>query len=518
MIANEANAPAAVVSRAIRICPGAPRWAGRVARVNGAGVALLGVVVLLGWLLDNREIKRGLPGLADMKANTALGFVVAGAALWATASAGCKLRHSVRTAGALLIMALGLATSLEYAAEVNLGIDELLFLDPRGSLAWGLPPGRMALASAFAFVMVGCSLLLLRGRATVLAQLLACATVLTALFSLAGYLCREVAITGGSPYTSLALHTAAGFTALAFGLLAAAPPRGPVAVLMSDTRSGTLARLLLPAALGVTLGLGGLGAAGQRAGWYGPVYGIVLFALTTATLLVGVIWYITHLALASEEAARESGDQVRRLNEALERRVAERTAALEAATTALRQEIDERQRVEEKRQREGDRYRSLVLASAQIVWTTTPEGRVTEDSPSWSAFTGQAYHEWKEWGWLDAVHTEDRAGAAAAWAEAVARRGLYKTEYRLRGRRRVPPHAGARRAGGRGGPKHSRVGGHLHRHHRTARGGGAVARGQGGGGGGQPGQERVPGEHEPRDPHAHERHPRHDGADPRLRR
>ena len=41
--------------------------------------------------------------------------------------------------------------------------------------------------------------------------------------------------------------------------------------------------------------------------------------------------------------------------------------------------------------------------------------------------------------------------------------------------------------------------------------------GQGGGRGGQPGQERVPGQHEPRDPHADERHHRHDRAGPRHR-
>ena len=44
-----------------------------------------------------------------------------------------------------------------------------------------------------------------------------------------------------------------------------------------------------------------------------------------------------------------------------------------------------------------------------------------------------------------------------------------------------------------------------------------LRRGQGGGRGGQPGQERVPGQHEPRDPHADERHPRHDRAGPRHR-
>ena len=39
-----------------------------------------------------------------------------------------------------------------------------------------------------------------------------------------------------------------------------------------------------------------------------------------------------------------------------------------------------------------------------------------------------------------------------------------------------------------------------------------LAAGEGGGGGGQPGQGRVPGQRQPRDPHPHERDPRHDRA------
>ena len=57
--------------------------------------------------------------------------------------------------------------------------------------------------------------------------------------------------------------------------------------------------------------------------------------------------------------------------------------------------------------------------------------------------------------------------------------------------------------------------------HRAAPGASGPRRGHrqaeagGGGGGGQPGQGRVPGQRQPRDPHPHERHPRHDRAGPR---
>ena len=78
------------------------------------------------------------------------------------------------------------------------------------------------------------------------------------------------------------------------------------------------------------------------------------------------------------------------------------------------------------------RFRSLVLAIAQVVWTTSAAGLIEEDSASWRAFTGQTYEEMKGLGWLNALHPDDRAQAASVWREALARRGLYEVEYRVR--------------------------------------------------------------------------------------
>jgi PAS domain S-box-containing protein len=79
-----------------------------------------------------------------------------------------------------------------------------------------------------------------------------------------------------------------------------------------------------------------------------------------------------------------------------------------------------------------ERFRSLVLATSQIVWSNTPDGRVDEDSPSWRAFTGQTYEEWREFGWLEAVHPDDRARTKAAWLACVATKTLFEARYRLR--------------------------------------------------------------------------------------
>jgi PAS domain S-box-containing protein len=79
------------------------------------------------------------------------------------------------------------------------------------------------------------------------------------------------------------------------------------------------------------------------------------------------------------------------------------------------------------------RYRSLVVASAQIVWSTNAAGEVTDDLPFWRAYTGQSREDIMGWGWSNAIHGEDRRRATEAWAHAVATRSLYDTEIRIRG-------------------------------------------------------------------------------------
>ncbi|MEW6422783.1 MAG: ATP-binding protein, partial [Deinococcota bacterium] len=54
------------------------------------------------------------------------------------------------------------------------------------------------------------------------------------------------------------------------------------------------------------------------------------------------------------------------------------------------------------------------------------------EQPTWSAFTGQTEAEYRGSGWVEAVHPDDRAGALAAWQQAVQSRIPYQTEYRLR--------------------------------------------------------------------------------------
>ncbi|AUS99704.1 hybrid sensor histidine kinase/response regulator [Nostoc sp. CENA543] len=98
-------------------------------------------------------------------------------------------------------------------------------------------------------------------------------------------------------------------------------------------------------------------------------------------------------------------------------------------------DIHDRKLAEAENQRLKERYRTLVTASSQIVWGATPEGMaISREMPTWMAYTGQTESEVEGWGWLEAVHPDDRDRSAQIWNTAVASRCLYQTEYRLRGK------------------------------------------------------------------------------------
>jgi len=98
----------------------------------------------------------------------------------------------------------------------------------------------------------------------------------------------------------------------------------------------------------------------------------------------------------------------------------------------MHEDITDRVEAERALRLREERFRSLVMATSQIVWTTSADGRVLDDSPSWRAFTGQSYDEWKALGWLEALHPDDRERIERLWLHCVARRTVFEAEYRLR--------------------------------------------------------------------------------------
>jgi two-component system, cell cycle sensor histidine kinase and response regulator CckA len=97
-------------------------------------------------------------------------------------------------------------------------------------------------------------------------------------------------------------------------------------------------------------------------------------------------------------------------------------------------DITKRREAEREIRLNEQRYRSLVEATAAIVWDTPASGEFVAEQHDWTDFTGQSFEELRGWGWLNAIHPDDRAKTTRVWAEAVASGGVYEIEHRLMAR------------------------------------------------------------------------------------
>jgi PAS domain S-box-containing protein len=82
--------------------------------------------------------------------------------------------------------------------------------------------------------------------------------------------------------------------------------------------------------------------------------------------------------------------------------------------------------------RSEERYRSLVQGGAQVVWVAAADGSMKEDSPEWRWITGQSQEQYTGFGWLDAVHPEDRERVERDWRECVRTGKICDDRYRIR--------------------------------------------------------------------------------------
>jgi PAS domain S-box-containing protein len=94
-------------------------------------------------------------------------------------------------------------------------------------------------------------------------------------------------------------------------------------------------------------------------------------------------------------------------------------------------DVSDARRAEAALRHSEERYRSLVVATTQMVWTTDARGMVL-DMPFWRELTGQDEEQVRGEGWSAAIHPDDRERVLRTWWAAFEARSVYECEYRLR--------------------------------------------------------------------------------------
>jgi PAS domain S-box-containing protein len=283
-----------------------------------AGIAPL--LAGAGWIFDIATLRAVHLSLPAMQPNTVLGLLLAAAGVCATPGP----REPRRLSRAVLAIAgtlsfLGGLTLCEYVLGWDAGIDRLLTYATPGSVF----PGRPSPQTSANFLMLGAALFCynLPFLPLRLGQACGLAVGANAIVAATGYIFDARQFYGFPLFANaigMAVPTAASFVLLALALLCTRPYDGAMSLVISDTRSGEMARRMLLIGIVAPPVVGFFTRVGVLAGWYDVSVQIVLFVLVLGGLMLRTTWRAARRSERDELSVRVTLEQLQVANERLQ--------------------------------------------------------------------------------------------------------------------------------------------------------------------------------------------------------
>lgn len=260
----------------------------RISVVIALMAVTVSVLALVGWGFKIPVLVSVVPGLATMKVNTALSFILCGFALGVLG-----LYPLITRILAAAVVLLGLGTLSQYLIGWDLGIDQALMQHPLAG--GGAYPGRMSGASALAFVLLGSSLFFTDwgpNKEQRPSQWMALGAGLIAFLALLGYVFGVPGLYGVAFYNAMALHTAVTFVLMMLGVLYARPHQGLMRRLNGDDAGGLLLRRMVPAAICLPPLIGWVCLQGRRQDIYSREFAGALFTAAIVVSFTTLVWWV----------------------------------------------------------------------------------------------------------------------------------------------------------------------------------------------------------------------------------
>ncbi len=99
---------------------------------------------------------------------------------------------------------------------------------------------------------------------------------------------------------------------------------------------------------------------------------------------------------------------------------------------ALLQDITERKRAEAALARSREFYTALMELFPALIWRSGPDAKCDYFNKTWLQYTGRTLEQELGDGWVEGVHSDDRAGSLKRYVDAFNIREPFAMEYRLR--------------------------------------------------------------------------------------
>jgi PAS domain S-box-containing protein len=340
----------------------------------------LSLITFAGWTFHLPFLASTLPGGIPMKANTAVAFLLAALAL-------LRRDHRDNRFYAIVALAIGGLTEIQYLTNSDFRIDELLFRDDSHV---GMFAGRMSPPTSTGFVLLGLALLLMKSKRSSLRR------VARALAILAGAL-GAVALLGHMfdthdplrpirPHTNVAIPTALGFIVGGVGVLFANPFEGIVHQIRANNAGGLMLRRLLPAGIIFPLLLGYAVRTVQLKNGWEDGFSMALGATVVVACLLTVM-VINATELEREDLGWRESEQ---------------------------------------------RFRHVANTAPVMIWMSGTDKLCNYFNEPWLLFTGRPLASELGNGWADGVHPEDVPQCFRTYNDSFDRREPFRMQYRLR--------------------------------------------------------------------------------------
>jgi PAS domain S-box-containing protein len=344
-----------------------PRWHSLGSPINYRNFvcALISVVYIIslldlaGWMFNITFLKSITSHWVPMKVITALSFIFsASVLLLMQIQSTSPLKFFLSKALTLIIIIVSLITIADYiflmlkGKEASLSqIRSLnLFLDPLN---------RMALLTAFIFLLIGCILFLFSIKSDLADNI---AHMLLFPVSMASYFVPVSYILGAYSIhdiynTPVALNTGITFCFLCAAMYIVRPNTWFIKVFTGKSTGGIMAKRLLPGLIALPIIIGWFRIYGEQLGFYESEVGVALVALTYTFCFIFLLW-VTARSMNRIDVKRRLYEEALITSYAdLELKVQERTAELKNLNENLEQIVQVRTA---ELQRSEQNYRLLV--------------------------------------------------------------------------------------------------------------------------------------------------------------
>lgn len=361
---------------------GDPGWSATSWLVRTAAAAI-GTVTGTFWLVlwfNGKAVAWSAAGMITPKTNTALAMTLCGLALWlVNARRLSQMRSAIAAACAGLVLLIGAVTFVENLSGWNLGIDQLLAMEPPG-MPGVESPNRMGIPASVSFALLGLGVLAAAGGRHTTASYLGLTVCVFTLVPMMGYFYGIPELHEKPRFTAIAWPTVIGVLALAIGLLLVHGAGGPVELLARNDPGGRLLRHMLPAALLFPVLLGYLEMIAERAGVLDSAVRTALVVIVLALAFSAMLW----------------GSAVR----------LSRSAAAEKEASEAQHESE-------------TRFKALFEQSMDGIYAICLERKLIMANPATERITGYTFSELKSVRFLELCTGECREPAARAFDQVL---------------------------------------------------------------------------------------------------